>query len=162
MSSPARTATPDPAANHLFAALPPDEYARLVPDLAVVHLPGRTTLAAPEEPLDHAYFPLSGVISMTTTIADGAIAEVGTIGNEGFVGMDAFLGAPPGPFALIAQVPGDHARLPLAPFCRAAAASTALHALPRRFQHAFFVLTGQSPPATACTHCRPAAPAGSS
>jgi CRP-like cAMP-binding protein len=130
--------------NRLLTALPREEYGRLAAHLEVVHLEALEVLAHPDEPLAHAYFPLTGIISVVAIDADGAIVEVGTVGNEGLAGLPAVLGLGASPFQTMGQVPGRHARLPMAALLAAAAPGTALHALLLRYAQAYSVLCGQS------------------
>ena len=46
-----------------------------------------------------------------TVMEDGAAIEVATIGNEGMVGLNAFVGGLTSPYEVIVQVPGDGYRL---------------------------------------------------
>ena len=39
------------------------------------------------------YFPNGGVVSITTLMNDGRLVEVATVGDEGMVGIEAYLGA---------------------------------------------------------------------
>ena len=141
---PAAADPPRRSANHLLAALPRAEYARLRPHLQVVHRPIHARLYAPDEPIAHVYFPLSGIASMVATMRDGATVEVGTTGNEGFVGLPALLGVASTPFLTLVQAAGDFARLPLAAFRAACGPATHLHGLLDRYAHALFTLAGQS------------------
>jgi CRP-like cAMP-binding protein len=51
---------------------------------------------------------LTGVISLMTPLQDGSAIEVATVGNEGMVGVHAFLGGGPlGNVQAMAQVPGE-------------------------------------------------------
>ncbi len=109
-------------------------------------------IGEPEAPLTHAYFPLTGLLSIVAIDADGGIVEVGTAGNEGMVGLHSFLGLPASPFQTMGQVPGEHARLPIGALLAAAAPGTALHALLLRYAQAFAVLAGQS---AACNRLHP-------
>lgn len=137
------TATP-PTANLLLAALPSEEYDRLLPDLTVLALALRTMLHEADAPFDAVYFPLTGVASVTTLMADGGMVEVGTIGREGMTGLPAFFGAEISPLPTFVQGAGDFVRLPIAPFHAAAAPGTAHHTLLLRFAHAYYILAAQS------------------
>ncbi len=140
------------SANRLLAALPCSEYDCLVPKLEIVHLGTLEVIANAGEPLRHAYFPLGGVISVVAIDAAGGIVEVGTIGRDGMAGLPDVLGLPASPFQTMGQVPGPHARLPMADLLVAAAPGTALHALLLRYAQAFTVLGGQS---AACNRLHP-------
>jgi CRP-like cAMP-binding protein len=138
--------------NRLLTALPRDEYDRLAARLEVVHLEAMEIIAHPDEPLAHAYFPLTGIVSVVAIDADGAIVEVGTVGNEGLAGLPAVLGLGASPFQTMGQVPGRHARLPMPALLAAAQPGTALHALLLRYAQAYSVLCGQS---AACNRLHP-------
>ena len=81
-----------PGENRLLAALPKDDYDRLLPHLEKVSLPLRDILYEANGPIEHVYFPLSGVVSLVI-MDSGSTLEVGIIGNEGLVGTPVFLGA---------------------------------------------------------------------
>ena len=81
-----------PNRNQLLAALPPDEYRRLKPSLTATTLEQHKLLEGGAEPITHVYFPWGGVCSLTATMSDGRMVEVGTIVNEGLVGMAAYFG----------------------------------------------------------------------
>lgn len=68
-------------------------------------------ISRPDEPIDYAYFPQSGTISVTVLMKDGAQAEVGVIGNEGMFGLPIVLGADSTPLQSMVQVPGQALRL---------------------------------------------------
>jgi CRP-like cAMP-binding protein len=62
----------------------------------------------PGRAMRHVYFPIYGVISLMTPLVDGAPIETATVGNEGMVGVHAFLGGGPlGTTQAIGQVPGE-------------------------------------------------------
>ena len=84
---------PPPSANLnlLLAALPADDYARIVPSLTVVPLKLKAILHKPGEPIVHVYFPGGGFFSMLAILEDGRMVEVATIGREGLVGTAAVL-----------------------------------------------------------------------
>jgi len=58
-------------------------------------------------PITHVYFPVWGVTSFLTLMDNGDAIEVGTVGNEGMVGVAELLGAPSTPIQVIVQVPGE-------------------------------------------------------
>src|SRR5688572_30488022 len=79
--------------NRLLAALSPPELADLAPRLRAIDLKSGDVLYQRNSVVEHVYFPDTAVISVLNQMASGAIIEVGTIGNEGMVGLNAFLGA---------------------------------------------------------------------
>src|ERR1051326_9071102 len=84
---------PPPAENPnpLLAALPPPDYARILPELSVVPLTLKALLHKPGEALRHVYFPGGGFCSMLTLLEDGTMVEGATIGREGVIGLAAVL-----------------------------------------------------------------------
>ena len=142
----------DPRVNRLLDALPAGELDALLPHLQVAHYPARAILYSAGEQLRGIYFPLTGVGSVIATMSDGAIVEVGTVGNEGFVGLPAFYGGDHSPFETIVQVPGQFARLAIEPFQTALRPETVLYTLIQRYALAYGVLVGQS---AACNRLHP-------
>jgi len=82
----------DPRQNHLLAALPADEYARLIPHLELVPMPLGHVLSESDIPMRHAYFPTTSIVSRLYELEDGASAEIAVVGNEGIVGVSLFMG----------------------------------------------------------------------
>jgi CRP-like cAMP-binding protein len=69
-------------------------------------------LYLPNKPIEHAYFPCDGVMSLLAPLEEGHLIEVATVGNEGMVGIPLFLGAESTPGIAFSQVPGSAYRLP--------------------------------------------------
>lgn len=138
----------DPAAhltaNHLLASLPPEEYTRLASRCTIVHLAASAPVYDVNEPITQVYFPLTGVISVVALMTDGAMVESGTIGREGMTGLPVFHGGERSPLLTFAQVPGEHARLPVAAFREAATPGSALYRLAQQFTQGYYVLVAQS------------------
>jgi hypothetical protein len=63
-----------------------------------------------DSPLDHVFFPDSGVVSAVAVYADGRIIEMATIGREGCTGMQAVLGAESSFYRLFVQIPAPRQR----------------------------------------------------
>ena len=95
------------------------------------------------------YFPINGVASLVITMADGASAEVGTIGSEGMVGLPICLGDREAPSSVYVQVPGTALRLDAGVFRKEFERSGTLHQTIVRYAHAFFNQVAQS---AACAH----------
>lgn len=64
-------------------------------------------LYQPGELIRYVYFPLSGVVSLLTILADGTETEVGIVGNEGIAGISVFLGIDTTSIKALVQIPGD-------------------------------------------------------
>ena len=100
-----------PPGNRLLARLPPREYRRLLPLLRQFPLKFKHVLHEARSPIDYVYFPSRGVVSAVTLMEDGTVIEVATVGNEGMVGLTAFLGDGDSPNRQVVQVPGDSLRM---------------------------------------------------
>lgn len=119
-----------PLGNHLLAALPADDLARLSPEMEFVALPLGGTLYEPGSRVRHVYFPVSGVVSLLIVTKDGGSAEIAVVGNEGCVGVGLLLGGETTLDRAVVQVAGHAYRLPaevvLHEFKRGAAAQALL------------------------------------
>jgi len=121
---PARPSSAKPSSateipNRLLAALPREEYERLVQHLSLVPIKVKQVLHKNGEAIKDVYFPTSGVCSITTVMADGSMVEVTTIGNEGMVGIHAFLGEDiPSSSTMVQVGDGTAIKLSLAAFKR--------------------------------------------
>jgi CRP-like cAMP-binding protein len=81
-----------PRQNQLLAALPVEDYARLLSGLEFVSLPAGWTVHGSGELETHLYFPTAGIVSRLCVTEDGASAELAVTGNEGVIGTSLFLG----------------------------------------------------------------------
>jgi CRP-like cAMP-binding protein len=81
-----------PRLNRLLAALPISVYARMLPELSITPLPLGWTVYEANSPLEYVYFPTTGIISMLHVMKNGASAEIALVGNDGVVGVAAFMG----------------------------------------------------------------------
>jgi CRP-like cAMP-binding protein len=77
--------------NRLLAALAADDFRRLAPHLKIVPIRVRQVLHKNGEPLRSVYFLNGGVASITTVLSDGTTVEAATVGDEGMLGIEAFL-----------------------------------------------------------------------
>ncbi len=136
-------------ANRLLGLLPPRDYQRLRPHLHRVPLRYRQSLYAARKPLEFVYFIETGVGSLVNTIANGDAAEVGTIGNEGVVGLPFLLGDDRAPTSVYVQVPGAGVRMKAGRFRKELARSASMRAVMLRYVHALFNQVAQS---AACNH----------
>ena len=78
--------------NKLLAALPANEYQRLVPHLKLVSLEVHQMLYEAGEPITHVYFPDNSMVSIVATMEDGSTAEVGIVSSDGMTGIPVILG----------------------------------------------------------------------
>ena len=95
------------------------------------------------------YFPIEGVASLVNTMADGSTTEVGTIGNEGVVGLPVIFGDHCAPASAYVQVPGTGLRLRADVLRKQLELSTGMRTVMLHYAHAFFNQVVQS---AACVH----------
>jgi CRP-like cAMP-binding protein len=105
------TALPDPRQNHLLAALPAQDYARLAGHLEGVALPLGQILYGPGDQLRHAYFPATAIVSLHYVIESGSSAEIASVGNEGVVGISLFMGGDTTPSSAVVHTAGHAYRM---------------------------------------------------
>jgi CRP-like cAMP-binding protein len=135
--------------NRLLSLLSDNDYERLRPHLSHVAFDYRKSLYEASRPIEQVYFPVDGVASLVVTAADGASAEVGTIGNEGIVGLPVCLGDSDAPSSVYVQVPGTALGMDARLFHVELERSPTLNHIMLRYAHAFFNQVAQS---AACTH----------
>jgi CRP-like cAMP-binding protein len=139
--------------NALLAALPAEARGMLTAGCRVVHLAQRRVLWEPGQAADHVYFPLAGVISLVTVMADGDMVEVATVGREGMVGLHQFLGSRSMPnLRAICQVVGDAVEVDAGVFLEASTAPGPLRQLVERYTLVMQVATAQE---VACNRLHP-------
>jgi CRP-like cAMP-binding protein len=138
--------------NRLLDALPPGELGRLRPHMEAVRLEQREPVYEAGTPIEHVYFPTTGVFSLVTTMRNGSVVEVGTVGNEGMLGLQAFLDGAVMPVAAFSQVAGDSLRMDTDAFKREVGAGSRLHALLQGYTLAMLAFTAQS---SACNALHP-------
>ncbi len=107
----ASSSSRNPVGNNLIAALPPEEYKRLLPNLEPVSLSIKQVLYEPNEPINYAYFINSGAISLLSLMQDGQTIEAATVGKEGMLGVPLLLGTTQIPIQALVQIPGDALRM---------------------------------------------------
>jgi CRP-like cAMP-binding protein len=98
--------------NRLLAALPTEDFRRLAPHLKTVPIRLKQVLHKNGEVLRAVYFPNGGVASITTMLVDGTMVEAATVGDEGMLGIEAFLSADAvAPGETLMQVPDTNAEM---------------------------------------------------
>jgi CRP-like cAMP-binding protein len=106
------SAPPEPQENHILAALPPLEQARLFPHLKLVSMPLGQVLYESGAALRHVYFPTNSIVSLLYVMQDGGSAEIAVVGNDGVLGVSLFMGGETTPSRAIVQSAGHAYRLP--------------------------------------------------
>jgi len=81
-----------PRQNSLLAALPAEDYERLLPRLEPVPLPPGSTVHRAGNREKYLYFLSAGVVSRFQAMASGTATEFALTGREGVIGVATFLG----------------------------------------------------------------------
>jgi CRP-like cAMP-binding protein len=92
--------------NRLLRALPPDDVRRLDGALELVRLTSGQELSGPGVPSGHIYFPVDAIVSLVCLTADGGCTEVASVGSDGLVGVNLFVGGSAGSTQAVVQVAG--------------------------------------------------------
>lgn len=135
--------------NRLLALLAKDDLARLLPHLVEVKLEYKDALYEQDRPISAVYFPITGVASLVNTMRDGSASEVGTIGNEGMVGLPVLLGDTMASTSAYVQVPGSGLRMSARALSEVLSGSDRMRMVFLRYVHAVFNQVALS---AACVH----------
>ena len=101
----------DPRQNHLLAALPADDYQRLLPSLEPISMLLGDVLYESGVQMRSVYFPTSSIVSLLYVMENGASAEIAVVGKEGIVGVSLFMGGETTPSRAVVQSAGHAYRL---------------------------------------------------
>lgn len=100
-----------PCHNELLAALPEAEFERLLPDLELLPMRLGDLLSESGEPIEHAWFPTTAIVSLHYVMESGDASEIAGVGREGMVGVSIFMGGRAAPSRVIVQTAGHGYRL---------------------------------------------------
>jgi CRP-like cAMP-binding protein len=129
--------------NQLLSVLHAEDFGALERHLEPVPLEMRDMLIEAHEPIQHVYFPQSGIASILANTSEGRI-EVGIIGREGMVGVPVVLGLDRSPHGFMVQAPGKALRIASAHLRAVNKERPAVHALLMRYVHTLMVQTAQT------------------
>ena len=130
--------------NRLLAALPSEDYQRLVPDLQAVELPQHRILYHAGENYQYAYFPSYSIVSSVAIMENGSTTEIGVIGNEGMVGLPIILDTSYTNSTAIVQVGDGGYRISARRLQEEMNRQGALHRLLMRYVQARIIQLGQT------------------
>jgi CRP-like cAMP-binding protein len=133
-----------PKQNHILAALPPADYARLLPDLELIPMPLGWAVYESGGHLGYVYFPTTAIISLLYVMQNGASAEIAITGNEGLVGISLFMGGESTPSRAVVQSAGNGYRLKASVLKREFALGGNLQHLALRFTQALITQMAQT------------------
>ena len=129
----------DAPANGLLATLPGTSRERLFAKTQRVSLSVKDILYHPGGPITSVYFPLTCVISMMMETKNGATIEIATVGNEGMLGIAAYLRIDAAVGLGITQVSGEARRMSAEDFKQAAKSDEHFDTILRRYTHALLM-----------------------
>jgi CRP-like cAMP-binding protein len=138
-----------PGENRVLSSLSRELQVRLLPRMEKAPLSVRQILYEAQAPITHAYFPLSGAISLVITLKGGETVEIASIGNEGLAGAPLVLGAERGPLRAVCQVAGQALKMRAEHFRRSLEEHAEFFGVVRRYSQGLFDQLAQT---TACNH----------
>lgn len=133
-----------PRQNRILAALPLENYERLLPDLEPVPLPLGSTVHSAGERENYLYFPAAGIVSRSYETEKGESAEFAVTGNEGVIGIPTFLGGESMPSQAVVLSAGYGFRLKAAALRRGIEHDSTLLHLLLRYTQVLITQTGLS------------------
>jgi CRP-like cAMP-binding protein len=133
-----------PKQNHLLAALPAEDLARLLPDLEPIPMPLGWALYESGGQMSYLYFPTTSLVSLLYVMENGASAEIAITGNCGLVGISLFMGGETTPSRAVVQSAGNGYRLRASIAKREFALGSNLQHLALRFTQALITQMAQT------------------
>src|SRR6185295_2286083 len=130
--------------NQLLAALVNDQYRHLLPHLERVNLSLGDNIYLAGGNIENVYFPENSVVSLLSTLENGATTEVGLVGREGMVGLTVFLGGALTPEQAIVQLAGTAVRMKASVLRDETRVGSSLQLLLLRYTRSFIALMSQS------------------
>jgi CRP-like cAMP-binding protein len=129
--------------NRLLEALPEASRNALAGSLETVPLAPKKILHREHEALKYAYFPSTGLLSLTMPAGSRSV-EVAIVGNEGMIGLPLVFGIARCPMAALSHAKGEALRVEAAAFRRRVRDDPELAALLGRYAQAFTVVLAQA------------------
>ena len=130
--------------NRLLESLSAFDVALLTPYLKTDHFEQGAVLQELGEPIDHVYFPHSGMVSLLAVMRDGAGVETATVGREGAVNIVAGLGGLISAPRAVMQVAGDVGQIPAPRFRAAVELSPTLRGFVARYHDVHLAIIQQT------------------
>ncbi|MER3432474.1 MAG: Crp/Fnr family transcriptional regulator [Leptolyngbya sp. ERB_1_1] len=129
--------------NRLLASLPLEVYQRLAAHLELVTLAPQQILHPIGEAISYVYFPIRSLISLTISLSNGSMLEVGLVGRNGFIGASVILGRRESVQQAIVQVGDSALRLPIQQLLTEFEQSPALQSLLLEYVQVLLLQTSQ-------------------
>lgn len=134
----------NPKLNRLLATLSEQPYAQLAADMELIALPRDCDIYRHSGKIDYIYFPISSIVSVVNMMEDGAAPEVATIGNDGVVGISAFMGSSTTTSHVVVQSAGYGYRIKTAQALKVFESDHEFRALILRYMQALFNQSAQT------------------
>ena len=128
--------------NRILSRLSESDFGLVEPQLSAVDLPMRKQLEISRRPIEHVYFPDSGIISVVASSDNNRSIEVGLIGREGMTGLAIVMGTDRSTHQTFVQSAGRGWRIKSDGLRDAIAKSATLHKRFLQYGHAFLLQTG--------------------
>lgn len=138
----------DPS-NSILDALPSKERKRILAACEISQILFGKVLCEADDRYRHVYFPLTGIISLLTSLRGHPPLEMGLLGNEGMLGASIALGVPNAPLQAVVQGAGTFLRLTSAQFQRELRDCPVLLSRLKRYLYVHMLQLSQL---SACTH----------
>ena len=139
-------------ANRLLAALPDEDFQNLLANSERTELTYGSYIYKTGAIIRHVYFPESGIVSLLSAVEGDLTLEVGIVGNEGMIGVPAFLGAKTSNNIALVQGTGFAVRMTTQDFLKECETSNKLQQVVKRFVQSLMAQTAQS---AACNRFHP-------
>jgi CRP-like cAMP-binding protein len=130
--------------NRILAALPPEQFARLVPHLSTVHLERDEVVYITGDQIRYVYFPINGLMSLLSTTETGSTVEVAMVGNEGIIGLPVILKNKLIPYEVTVQTQAEAYRIRAEDLQQEFDKGEALHELILRYLNVLIAEISQS------------------
>ena len=132
-----------PKQNRFLARLTPAIYEQLLPGLELIALPRDCDIYHKAGKIDFVYFPISSIVAVVKVLMDGTAPEVATIGDDGVVGADIFMGANSGTTRVVVQSAGFGYRVKMSVVKDLFETEPAFRDLILRYIHTLFIQSAQ-------------------
>lgn len=130
--------------NHLLVKLSDEHLEPLCPFLEKVHTDIKHVVHERNSKIPYVYFPSTSALSNLIILEDGAAVEVGTVGNEGFSGVELLAGASVATETCVCQIEGYSLKIKTDHFVKALNESGPLRHIAECYLQAYLAQLSQS------------------
>ena len=130
--------------NHILNSFSDETMSRLSHDFEHVDMPSGRILYASYEEITHIYFPENSMASIVANTSAGQSTEIGVVGREGAVGLEALMGVATTPHESMIQIPNGGWRIRVAPLATEFNDNAAVRATLLLFQYKFTAQVSQT------------------